>query len=279
MFTNDMALKRARAIERVKKYIEEDGGTTLLATGIAGDDSRIAKAAYDAGARLFEPNHPAVVLARGYKGITNMHDAELVRHEIKMDQMLEVTRGVRNVVGTESFITVGFPGGFTELKPINLCEEDFRRLSDAGADSIHCHKSSLEDLEELISMAHKYGLLVDCYIGRNTDKHIFGVPAETDEEIIEAIHNLEDIGADFIGMMTGMSYEGIEAGRIHPEVERRVKVLVENATAPTLAEGGINLDNFQAFKDLGVNILVVGTSIDNIVQEGTKETVKKFLGK
>ncbi|MEA7543792.1 hypothetical protein ONO12_25935, partial [Salmonella enterica subsp. enterica serovar Montevideo] len=34
---------------------------------------------------------------------------------------------------------------------------------------------------------------------------------------------------------------------------------------PTLAEGGINLANAKAFKDTGVNILVVGTAIDNMV--------------
>lgn len=50
--------------------IEEHGGTTILSTGITGDDARIARAAVAGGAKLLEPNHPAVALARGHKGIS-----------------------------------------------------------------------------------------------------------------------------------------------------------------------------------------------------------------
>lgn len=278
MITNDMKLKREKALEKVTDAIKEHGGTTLLSTGITGDDARLAKAAVDAGARLLEPNHPALALARGYKGVTDMHDAENIRHEIKLSQMLEVTKGVRNVVGESIYITVGIPGGFTETQPVELSEEDFKAVATSGADGLHCHKSSIEDLEKFVQSAHKYGLLVDAYIGHPSDKHVFGVPAETPEDIKTVVKELEAIGVDMIGLMTGMSYEGVEAGKIHPEIEKRVQALVETATVPTLAEGGINMDNYQAFREIGVDIIVVGTAIDKYAENGAKKAVQTFLG-
>lgn len=277
MIKNDMKLKMEKARKKVLDAIEEHNGTTLLSTGITGDDARLAKAAVDAGARLIEPNHPALALARGYKGVTNMHDAEMVRHEIKLEQMLEATTGVRNVVGEEIFITVGLPGGFTEVMPVELTDEDFKKIALSGADGLHTHKSSIEDLKEWVNKAHQYGLLVDAYIGHPSDLHTFGVPAETPEDVARVAKELEAIGVDFIGLMTGMSYEGVAAGEIHPVVEERVKALVSSVSVPTLAEGGINLQNFRKFKELGVNIIVIGTAIDNLVMEAAADVVKTLL--
>lgn len=277
MINNDMRQKLAKARQKVAQAIADHNGTTILSTGITGDDARLAKAAVNAGARLLEPNHPALALARGYKGVTNMHDAEMVRHEIKLDQMLEATQGVRNVVGEDIFITVGIPGGFTEVLPVELSDEDFKKVALSGADGLHIHKSSIEDLKEVVEKAHKYGLLVDAYIGHPSDLHTFGVPAETPEDVARVAKEMEAIGVDMIGLMTGMSYEGVEAGEIHPVVEERVKALVSAVSVPTLAEGGINLDNFKKFKELGVNIIVIGTAIDNMVMKAAENIVKTLL--
>jgi len=279
MIYNDMKLKLEKGKEKVLNAIKEGNGCTLLSTGITGDDARMAKAAVDAGARMLEPNHPALALARGHKGVTTMHQAENIRHEITLNQMLEAANGVRQVVGNDIYITVGVPGGFTEVLPVQLTEEDFLKISQSGVDGLHTHKSSIEDLKEWVEMAHKYGLLVDAYIGLPTDLHIFGVPAETPEEVAKVAKEMENIGVDFIGLMTGMSYEGVEAGKIHPFMEERLKALKSAVTVPTIAEGGINLYNYQAFKDLGINILVVGTALDNIAAQAVQSVVKKFLGK
>ena len=88
---------------------------------------------------------------------------------------------------------------------------------------------------------------------------------------------MESIGVDMIGMMTGMSYEGVEAGQIHPELKERICAMVESVNVPTLAEGGINLDNFKAFKDTGVNILVIGTAIDGMAGKAITSAVQDFL--
>lgn len=280
MITGDMNKKLNKARKIVLDAIEAHGGCTILSTGITGDDARLAKAVVEAGAKLLEPNHPAVALARGYKGVSNMHAAEQVRHEIPLEEMLKVIHGVRQVVGNDIYITAGVPGGFTEVLPTPLKEEDFLKLAQAGVDGLHVHKSTIEDLREVVELAHKYGLLVDAYIGHPDDLHTFGVPARTPEEVKEVALKMEEIGVDFIGLMTGMSYEGVEAGEIHPFVKERVLALVNSGIkVPTLAEGGINLDNYKAFAEVGVNIIVVGTAIDNIVCNATKNIINQFLDK
>lgn len=278
MIKGDMRRKREVALAKVLSAIKMHGGTTLLSTGITGDDARLAKAAVEAGARMLEPNHPAVALARGYKGVTNMHDAEAIRHEISIEQMAEVTRGVRNVVGPDIFITVGIPGGFTEVLPRPLSEDDVRMIAEAGADGLHVHKSDLDDLREIVELAHANGLLVDAYVAHPDDLHPFGIPASTPEEVADTAKKMESIGVDMIGLMTGMSYEGVEAGQIPAVIRERLQALVGAVTRPTLAEGGINLTNFQAFRGTGVNILVVGTAFDDIARQAVRDTVKRFLG-
>lgn len=277
MFQNDMNRKMMFSMNKVKKAIEKGNGHTILSTGITGDDARMAKAAVDAGVTMLEPNHPAVVLARGYKGITTMHEAEKIRHEITIDQMAEVTQGVRNVVGNDIYITVGIPGGFTEIIPTPISEEDFLKISRAGADGLHTHKSSLYDLEELVKVAHKYGLCVDAYIGLPTDLHTFGISAEKPEEVAKVAKQMESIGTDMIGLMTGMSYEGVAAGQIPNVLKERLYAMVEAVKVPTLAEGGINLDNFKALTETGVNILVIGTSIDGMAGKAIAQAVQTFL--
>lgn len=278
MFYGDMNKKRKNAISRVWKAIEEHGGQTILSTGITGDDARLARAAVAGGAKLLEPNHPAMALARGYKGVTSMHDAENLRHEIDILEMAKATQGVRNVVGPEPFITVGVPGGFTEIMPVELGEKEFLLMANHGADGMHIHKSDFKDLEEVVNLAHKYGLTVDAYIGHPDDLHTFGIPAETPEEVSEVAKRMEDMGVDMIGLMTGMSYEGVAAGEIPQVIKERLNALVTSVKVPTLAEGGINLENCKAFKNTGVNILVVGTAIDNVVENAAKEMIQKFLG-
>jgi cyclase len=277
MIHADMKRKMEIGRQKVLNAIKEHGGTTLLSTGITGDDSRMAKAAINAGARMLEPNHPAVALARGYKGVTSMHKAEQIRHEIPLSEMAKVTSGVRQIAGPDIYITVGIPGGFSEVVPTILSDNDFKLMSDSGADGLHIHKTSLEDLAEVVEKAHFYGLLVDAYIGHPKDLHPFGIPAESPEEVAKIAVKMEKIGTDFIGLMTGMSYEGTAAGEIPTIIKERLKALIDVVKVPTIAEGGINVRNQKAFKNTGVNILVVGTAIDDMAGNAVKEAVKSFL--
>ncbi|MEH2042112.1 hypothetical protein [Nostoc sp.] len=277
MILYDMKRKRHFAMQKVHDAIKAHGGTTLLSTGITGDDARLALAAVEAGARLLEPNHPAVALARGYKGVTSMHDAELLRHEIPIEEMVTVVEGVRNVVSDDIFITVGAPGTFTETVPTPFTDKEAMLLSLAGADGLHVHKTTWEDLRDIVKVAHRNGLVVDAYIAHPSDLHLFGIPAETPKEVALIAKEMQEIGVDMIGLTTGMSYEGVAAGEIAPPVQERLKALVNSVTTPTLAEGGINIKNFKAFIGTGVNILVVGTAIDDMAREAVRFAVKRFL--
>lgn len=279
MITGDMKRKRDLALKKVEQAIEMHGGTTLLSTGITGDDARIALAAVQAGARMLEPNHPAVALARGFHGVTNMHAAEDVRHHISMEAMAEVVSGVRQVVGPNIFITVGVPGSFAEVLPTPFTEKDAMLLSQAGADGIHTHKITLEDLKDMVDVAHGYGLLIDAYIAHPADKHLFGIPAETPDEVCDAAKKMQGLGVDMIGLMTGMSYEGLAAGEIAPPVKTRLQALIDGVQVPTLAEGGINLQNYRAFMGTGVKILVVGTAFDDVARKSVGEAVGAFLAR
>ena len=279
MIIADMQRKMKIARRKVWDAIEQHGGTTLLSTGITGDDARMAKAAVDAGARLLEPNHPAVALARGLRGVNNMHAAEAIRHEVPLAEMAAVVSGVRAVVGEDIYITVGVPGGFTEVKPVILCDADFQMLSLAGTDGLHIHKTSLEDLSEVVERAHRYGLLVDAYIGRSSDLHPYGRPADTPEDVARTAKEMESAGADMIGLMTGMSYEGTKAGEIPSVMKERIQALVESVKVPTLAEGGINSVNQKAFRNTGINIIVVGTAFDDCAAQAIHSSVQCFLPK
>ncbi|HHT8827501.1 TPA: histidine biosynthesis protein [Yersinia enterocolitica] len=277
MFNADMSKKRSVAMDKVRNAIALHGGQTILSTGITGDDARLAKAVCDSGVKLLEPNHPALALARGHNGVTNMHAAERIRHEITIGQMAEAVQGVRNVVADDIFITVGIAGGFTETVPMPVTEQDILLIAQSGADGLHTHKSSFEDLKELVDLAHKYGLTVDAYIGHPSDLHTFGIAAETPAEVAEVAKKMEELGVDMIGLMTGMSYEGVGAGDIPDVIKQRLLALVGAVSVPTLAEGGINLENAKAFKNTGVNILVVGTAIDNVVCNAAKDVVSRFI--
>ena len=110
-----------------------------------------------------------------------------------------------------------------------------------------------------------------------SDLHKFGISAENPDEVYQIAKAMESIGTDMIGLMTGMSYEGTKAGEIHPMVKERVSALVSAVKVPTLAEGGINTVNFKAFAGTGINILVIGTAIDQLIEKAAQNAVKLFL--
>lgn len=273
----DMDRRRAHAIEKVREAIAAHGGTTLLSTGITADDARLARAVVDRGVRMLEPNHPAIALARGLHGVRDMHSAENVRHELEMQELDRVVHGVRAVAGPDVFITVGVPGGFTETQPVAIAEHHFFDLARAGADGLHTHKSSFDDLGAWVAVAHRHGLTVDAYIAHPDDRHPFGVPAATPHEVADVARRMEDMGVDMIGLMTGMSYGGADAGAIPVEIEDRLGALVDAVTVPTLAEGGINADNFVAFRGTGVDVIVVGTSFDDVARAAVADTASRYI--
>ncbi|NYN06637.1 histidine biosynthesis protein, partial [Salmonella enterica subsp. enterica serovar Typhimurium] len=73
----------------------------------------------------------------------------------------EAVHGVGNVVPDDIFITVGIAGGFTETLPVPLSETEILEIARAGAYGLHTHKSDWDDLQDIVNLAHQYGLTVD----------------------------------------------------------------------------------------------------------------------
>jgi putative N-acetylmannosamine-6-phosphate epimerase len=272
--------RRLAALARVRAAIAHHGGTTMLSTGITGDDARMARAAVAGGARMLEPNHPAVALRSGLDGVTTMHDAEAVRHKVPIALMADVVRGVRAVVGPEIVITVGIPGAFEEVAVTPVSDADMALIAEAGADGLHTHKADLSDLATWVQRAHAHGLLVDAYIAHPADRHRFGIPAGTSAEVAATVVAMRDMGVDLIGLMTGLSYEGVRAGEIPAQVRERLEALVAAAgDTPTIAEGGINPDNWAPVRATGVQVIVVGTALDDIAADAISASVRGFLAR
>ncbi|HLB45245.1 MAG TPA: hypothetical protein VJK49_07620 [Candidatus Limnocylindrales bacterium] len=270
--------RRQRAMSLVRAAIVAHGGTTLLSTGITGDDARIARAAVAGGARMLEPNHPAVALRSGLRGVRSMHEAEAVRHLVPIPLMADVVRGVRAAVGPDIVITVGIPGAFEEVEQVTVRDVDLQLIADAGADGLHTHKADLHDLADWVMRAHALGLFVDAYIAHPNDRHRFGIPAAAPSDVAATVAKMRAMGVDLIGLMTGLSYEGVEAGAIPGGVRDRLLALVAAAAdTPSIAEGGINPQNWAAVKATGVSVIVVGTAFDDIAASAVTDSVARLL--
>lgn len=66
----------------------------------------------------------------------------------------------------------------------------------------------------MVDLVYKYGLIVDVYIGYLSDLYIFGIVVEIFVEVVEVVKKMEELGVDMIGLMIGMSYEGVSVGDI-----------------------------------------------------------------
>lgn len=254
--------------------ILEDQGTALMLGGIMATDMRIARAAYRGGCRIFEPNHPAMALQMGLSGATTMNEAEAIRHLVPLSRMTTAVEGLRAVLGDEVFITCATAGTFTEQQPVPFTQEDVLKLAYAGADCVHSHKSSIEDIAQLAEYCHRAGLLCEAYISAYDT---FGVQAPTDELLLQAIKDYEGAGVDILGLCTGMIYQGQGATGFSEECLHRIRLFIENTHVVKALEGGIKPGNIGAVKKLGFDILVMSTALDNICQEATTTTVKTVM--
>lgn len=257
--------------EKLAAIIKENKPSLMLG-GFMATDMRCAKAAYEGGCRIFESNHPAMALQMGLKGVTTMGAAEKIRHLVPIERMVTACEGLRAVVGEDVFITVAARGTFTEEAVTPFTFEDALLLANAGADCLHTHKSDIEDVRDITNIAHAAGLLCEAYIDSTGT---FGVQANTEEELIQAIKDYEDAGVDIIGLETGMIYQGLNSSGFNEEFLKRVKVFIDNCHAFTSLEGGIKEGNIMAAKKLGFDILVMSTAMDDAIRNVTKEVTMR----
>lgn len=274
MTINYEANANCEARRRKLQEILKQQGTGLMLGGLMGTDMRIAKGAYRGGCRIFEPNHPAMALQMGLFGATTMNEAEAVRHLVPLERMEGAVEGLRATLGNDIFITCAARGTFTEEQPVPFTQEDAFRIAYAGADCLHTHKSSVEDVVEIAEYAHKAGLLCEAYISAYDT---FGVQAPTDETLLQAIKDYENAGVDLLGLCTGMIYQGQSATGFSEECTHRFRLFLENTHVFKVLEGGIKPGNIAAVKKIGFDILVMSTALDNILQDTTEKTVNQLM--
>lgn len=270
---SEAAFKRAAARDKLERILREQRPAFMLG-GIMATDMRITKAAFEAGVRIFEPNHPAMALQMGLQGVTTMNAAEEIRYLVPVSRMADAVRGIRAVCGDEVFITCACRGTFTERIPTAFTLDDALLLAHAGADCLHTHKSSLEDVEDITSIGHRAGLLVEAYITADDN---LGVSAPTLEALRDTVREFERIGVDLIGITTGMTYQGRSSSGFCPEYLERVKAFTATATAVKILEGGVRRENVGLVKDLGLDIFVVSTALDQAIASSARQAITDLI--
>jgi len=278
-FRADMKIKKQKGIEKVWAAIEKNNPTVMV-TGIPATEPRFIIPAIEAGARIFETNHPALAFSQAHRGVKTQAQAIPYRYEVKMADMVELVRRLRRVIPDDAVLNVAAPGFFTEYGPAVVTEEDIYELSLAGADALHTEKSDPEDLATLIKWADKYGLFVDANIYNPEVKDSLstaGFHATTPSEVSEVAKRLEGMGVAMIGIRLSILYQGLKETPIDPYDLERLSALAKAVSAPTFALGGINPYNYKALKGTGVQIMAIGTAYDIHLQNETRKMTEQFL--
>jgi thiamine monophosphate synthase len=276
MINEDVTQKLQRGREKVRRTLEENQNFAIMATGITGDDCRIALAAVNAGVRIIEVNHPSVSLCIGLLGVTTMREAEDIRHQLPRIEVHRKIEALRRVVNDDVYISAAVSGLFVEAEPSSLTKEDYHRLAEAGADGLHVHKATFEDLMAVVNAAHGAGLLVDAYISDSNDSDSLGIPADSDEAVCDTAIRMEKMGVDFIGLIMGQSFRGEQSGRFSGKSLSRLKTAAENVRVPVFAEGGITDQNIGEIRDAGAHVAVVGTFIDDVLRNSIADAVRRL---
>jgi hypothetical protein len=277
MMKKDVTRSLQRGREKIRSALEENQNFTIMATGITGDDCRIALAAVNAGVRIIEVNHPSVSLCIGLEGVATMREAEDIRHQLPRIEVYRKIEALRRVLGEGVYISAAVAGLFTEVVPSDLTSEDFWRLAMSGADGLHVHKAAFGDLTSVVNGAHEAGLLVDAYISDSNDMDLLGIPADSDEAVRETAIRMEHLGVDFVGLIMGQSFKGERSGRFSEKALKRLKTVAESVTVPVFAEGGITKHNIEAIRDAGAQVAVVGTFIDDLLKKSMGDAVRRLL--
>jgi cyclase len=276
MMSRTIIQKLQQGREKVSQALAENRNFAIMATGITGDDCRIALAAVNAGVRIIELNHPSVSLCIGLEGVTTMRQAEDIRHKLPRSEVYRKIEALRRVVTDDVYISVAVAGLFVEAVPSVLTAEDYRQLVEAGADGLHVHKATFEDLMAVVNAAHDSGLLVDAYISDSNDRDSLGIPADSDEAVRDTAVKMEQMGVDFIGLIMGQSFQGEGSGRFAKSALRRLTAATKSVSVPVFAEGGVTEENIGEIKDAGAQVAVVGTFIDDMLKKSVADGVRRM---
>ncbi len=292
---DDAKFKLARNRAKVKEAIEEGGGTALYAAHILPQLGRYLPVLKEAGIRMVEMTAGSVYVANNppsqalYSG--GRSSSALWQHTVSIAEMCELVRKVRDPLGTDVYLNVTPPGVANVPGLTRFTDQDAFDLSVAGADGLHTHLSSYDELESLVNIAHRCGLMVEGYISEyvsDTDDYTYlGIPANSPEEVSQVATRMESIGVDIIGMLysrdaasTSMDegfYTVEETGESLPSfVDERLTALREAVKVPISIEGQVTSDNAKRIKEIGVDIIIIGSHFDLAIEKTLLETIDRF---
>jgi hypothetical protein len=262
----DVELKRWNTLKAIEETIKRHNGCTLM---VLEEVPYLFKAFVEAGVRMFETHGGSIYLGKD----------QLIKPGSPLQVRVENLRTVRSLVGDDAYVTIPGYGTFTSpVAPIPFTDDEALALSAAGASGCHTHKWKWKDLENLVKIAHRNGLIVDAYISHPKDKYYYyGIPAETPEDVSKVAKRMQETGVDLIGILTGMTYQGLNAGSMSSEIKQRIDALMSAADVPTIVEGGITLDNFRDFRKCGVDVLVIYTAFVDMLVETARSTAKQIV--
>jgi pentose-5-phosphate-3-epimerase len=284
-------LKLAIGREKVRAAIEADGGTTVYAAHLLPHTAPWLPGVLASGVRMLEITHGSIYFtqhpARRDVAFGGRYETLMASYGVPTSELAAAIARLRPALGSDIFLNVAAAGTFNQIGPARFDEEAAFALSQAGADGIHFHKSDVDELEELVRIAHAAGMTAESYVHRDLGPtHPFsymGLPAETPREVGAAVKALEKIGVDIVGIMFSVDpeyYSQVGAtDRLPGDVRRRVKALVDAATGFTSVEGQITEGNARELRKLGANILVLGTQFDLAIQEAIGRVVREFSGR
>lgn len=201
-----------------------------------------------------------------------------------MAEVAARTREVRDVLG-DAYLQVTVPGTFNHVGPTSFTDEHAFELSAAGADGMHVHLPSVDEIGRVTALAHKYGMLVEAYIfefvAATEPFSYMGVPADSPSEARRVAQQLQDIGVDIIGLMFSTDpkyYATAGSPDVLPRnVAEKIRAIADSISVPMSVEGQITPANAPQLKDLGVNILVLGSEFDDGI-EGAIRSVAEGYG-
>lgn len=286
---DSMKLKRALGLEKIRSAIEADGGTTIYGAHLLPHCAPFLPAILDSGMKILEITHGSLYLAKNPPRTQieegGRYEALRSSYGVPVEELAQRVQELRPALG-DVFLNVGAPGTFNQIGPSFFTDQASFLLSQAGADGIHVHHSNLDELAEVVDTAHRYGLLVEAYINRSLGPtHPFsymGIPADTPYEVGRAARAMEQIGVDIIGLMFSadpMYYSQEGASDTLPrDVRERLRALRHATSVPVSIEGQITPGNAVEIRQLGANILVLGSVFDIAIQDAIKAVVQEFRG-
>ncbi|MBM3779893.1 MAG: hypothetical protein FJW23_16935 [Acidimicrobiia bacterium] len=282
-----MTLKLEMGRERIRAILAADGGMTLYGAHLLPHAAVWLPAVLGTGIRMLEIAHDSLYLARNPPRVSvvsgGRYDSMRYSQTIPVTELAERIRQLR-VALEDVFLNVVAPGTYNQPGAPRFTDDSAFALSQAGADGLHVHLSSLDELAEVVDVAHRNGLLVEAYVHRFTAESdpfsYMGIAAESPDDVRRAVASMESIGVDRIGLMFSADpkFYGREgtSDSLPDAVRERVRALTDAATVPTSVEGQVTPRSARELRELGVNVLTLGRVFDIAIENAIADVVRAF---